>query len=148
MGRSVSVPRGATIVCYTPLSYYMSHDEDSGECFGDYEYDVQEVIQERVKHKYPSFKNCDDWLGREDHAILKNDYAFIGVSEYCGLLSIWLVPHDLKGAYYSEERMKIGLQKRFLTIIEPWFKKTFEDLTKLGTASNGESFFKRREKVG
>jgi hypothetical protein len=145
MGRSVSVPRDAAIVCYSSLDNYFETCPDSGELFGDWDYDVLEVIQEQVKEKYPSFKETYRWLGREDMTILENTYCGIGVSEYCGLLSIWLVPYVFED---NDNRHLIGLQKRFITVIEPWFKKTFGDLTKLGTASNGEAFFERREKVG
>ena len=81
MSRTVSVPYNAKIVCYQDVSWM--------EDYVEWE-DFLEEIQDRVMMNWPSFNPCDKWLDREDHAILQNDHCFVGVSEYCGLASIWV----------------------------------------------------------
>lgn len=45
-----------------------------------------------LRKAFPSLEKCDKWLDREDHAILSNRHAYVGISEYCGLVAVWIVP--------------------------------------------------------
>ena len=82
MGRSVSRPMDAIVVCYRDVS----------EITESYEWDdFIDWVQWVARDAWPSIRNADKWLGREDHVIAENDHAMIGVSEYCGLASVWLV---------------------------------------------------------
>jgi len=120
MGRSVSVPPAAELVAYK--TYEGEHE---------IEWDLLvEDVQEYFKAKYPSLENSGEWLGREDRAILENRLVYIGISEYCGLVSVWAVPKE----EYAD------LAARFVKQIAPYFQKIGE-LRKIGTASNGEAFF-------
>ena len=126
MGRSVSYANGSVAVCYNDVSDF----EDSWEWD-----DFIEYIKESAKSAFPSLDDCAQWLGREDHAILENSHCFIGISEYCGLAAIWLVPKD------SGDRPELA--ESWCAQVTPKFNKTFGELRKIGTFSNGESVFER-----
>ena len=83
-------------------------------------------------------QECSRWLDREDHAVMENDHAYIGVSEYCGLASIWFV---CKADY--EDVDYIGLTMAWCGKACNKFTETFGDLTKVATFSNGESVYQR-----
>ena len=126
MARSVSYASGSIAVCYRDIGYLEE----------DYQWrDFVEWVQDTALDNWPTFKDCDYWLGREDRAILENRWAYIGVSEYCGLASIWLVPKEPEG--------QIGLASKWCQSIIPTFKKTYGELVKVTTFSNGEAIFKR-----
>ena len=125
MGRGVSVPSDAETVAYIDIS----------ELEKDYEYDeIILDIMEQLKDKMPSLQETNEWLGREDKVILENALAYIGVSYYCGLMSLWIVPK------YQYEQLAYN-----------WISKIAHHVTKLGdlikqgTMSNGVSIFERRQ---
>ena len=126
MGRSVSYANGSVAICYQDVSEI----EDSWEWD-----DFIEGIQYRARKAFPSLDDCDQWPGREDHAILENSHCLIGVSEYCGLASIWLVPKD--DGEYPE------LAQAWCAQVTPKFNKLFGELRKIGQFSNGEAVFER-----
>ncbi len=134
MGRSVSTPSGCTAICYQDASDV--EDEIDFQMF-------VESLQERAKEKWQSFEEADRWLGREDHVILENELAMIGVSEYCGLVAIWLKSkhEDLDGSYYAEEASRAPLAEKWAELISGNFDKMFSQYNKIGTFSNGESVF-------
>lgn len=84
MSRTVSTPASALCVAYQDVS---EHDYDSFQWWLEGE-------AEAAKSLWPSFGDCDKWLDREDHAILENSLCYFGVSEYCGLAALWLVPKE------------------------------------------------------
>ncbi|MEK7499025.1 MAG: hypothetical protein AAB649_00275 [Patescibacteria group bacterium] len=96
----------------------------------------------QLKKKFPSFSECDKWLGREDHAIMGNNFAYFGISEYMGLVSLWLVAKE--GDYYGDEQA--GLRAHWVEQVKEKFVKEFSELHKLGTFSNGEAVFERIKK--
>jgi hypothetical protein len=134
MARSVSIPRGAQEVAYQDVS------EHDGETFAWFLDD----LRERARSFWPSFRSCDTWLEREDHAVLENDLCYLGVSEYCGLASIWLVPKadSHRGSFRGEAYLH-PLAVRWIARIAPTFHKAFGHYRKIGTFSNGESVFER-----
>lgn len=131
MGRSVSKPSGSIIAEYLHIEI-----EESWE-FREFLDDVREVVQER----YPSFRHEDKWLDNEDHAILRNDHALVGVSEYCGLVCVWaVVRRDIDTPELAQHWLEsiVGnfhkhLAKRYGSAL----------LRRIATASNGESFYER-----
>lgn len=127
MGRSVSYPSNAQVVCY---SY-----ELEGEPFF-YE-DIVEDIRETCKSEWKSLSDCEIWLDREDCAVLENELCYIGVSEYCSLVSIWIVP--------KEEYENIA--SNWIAQIERKFRRFFARLCKVGTFSNGEAVFEEIQHV-
>jgi hypothetical protein len=152
MGRSVSRPSNATAVAYRSFE---AEDEFDAEFEFEYLIDwVRETakeawpsmidwVRETAKEAWPSMVECDEWVGREDHAILSNDLAYIGLSEYCGLVSIWLV--DREDRYDGYDQGESNLCKPWCAQIERKFLKLFSEYQKIGTASNGESFYERVE---
>ena len=130
MGRSVSYPSRAEQVIYVDASELQDAD--------DFQWAIEEFQQEGVR-KFPSMSKCNTWVGREDHALLENKVAYLGVSEYCGLVSVWVVAKDdrygncqpLAGHWAS----KINLD-RLATCFG--YK-----LNHQGTMSNGEGVFSR-----
>lgn len=134
MGRSVSVPYNAVVVCYQHIEYVEEYD---GEEF-DF---LIEKIREDAKAAFPSLYSTDNWIGREDHAILANDYAYIGVSEYCGIVAIWVVPKDDNG--YSGDGSRVARALHWCNQIRNKFNKLFGELSKVGTFSNGEAVFQK-----
>jgi hypothetical protein len=98
--------------------------------------DIVWVCQEN----WPSLERIDRWIGREDHAILENGHAQIGVSEYCGLVAVWIVP--AVSDYFPEHA---GLAHHWISQIEDRFRERFGRLRSLGFFSNGEQVFQRTE---
>lgn len=152
MGRSVSTPHNATVVTYKPIEVdpYEDTDED-GETvtvepteldFQDAFDSMVEDLQEYAPTLWPSLRKCDEWLGREDHALLENDLCYIGISEYCGLIAYWIVPKSEHRAGYSDQHVD-NLCARWVSQIADKFVKTFGAYHKVGTFSNGESVYER-----
>jgi len=132
MSRSVSYPNGA-VVAFRDVS-------DMVDEF-DWEWFLEDV--KGVAHKaFPSMEETDKWLDREDHAILENQFAYIGVSEYCGLASVWLVVKDFD-TYYDDEQRLENLSENWVGLVENKFHKLFGELRKVATFSNGESVYER-----
>lgn len=127
MGRSVSYASGSIAIAYSHTD--INDNEFFESTFFD---DVIEDVRQHSNSLWPSLSNCDKWLGREDHAILENDHCYIGVSEYCGLVSTWLVPKE-------ENNLSVA----WCNQISNKFMKSFSTLNKVGQFSNGESFFER-----
>lgn len=130
MGRSVSVPCEAVAVGYQDVTYM--NDVDDPYMWTDYTSNIIDITAEQ----WPSLYPCDKWIGREDLVLLENEFAYIGVSEYCGLTSVWLV---CKADYEDIERE--GIARAWCRNISGKFLELFSEYEKLGTMSNGESVY-------
>ena len=102
-----------------------------------------EAFQTTMVQAFPSLSTCDEWLDREDRALLENNYCHIGMSEYCGLVSMWVVPKEC--TYYDSPGFE-GLRDRWIDQIGAKFFKTASNcfgkpLSKLGSMSNGEGVY-------
>lgn len=133
MGRSVSTPSGTVYTSYAALD-----DECDSDDFAWH----AEDFQREMRRAFPSLTECDEWVGREDHALLENTFAHFGVSEYCGLVAMWVCEKDLD---WRDEHM-VGLRDRWLSQVQQKFRKVAQScfgraLVKTGTFSNGEGFF-------
>lgn len=154
MGRSVSYPHNATVVAYKTIEVepYEDEDEDGNLVTRepdeeDYRWAFESVVedlQEYAPTLWPSLRKCDKWLDNEDHALLENDLAYMGISEYCGLVAIWIVPRTDDHGYESTA----NLCETWCNKIETKFLKTFGTLHKIAVASNGEAFFERVKTEG
>ena len=131
MSRSVSHPSGA-VVCFRDVTDFE---------FDDWDWFI-ELITDSAKEAFPSMENADKWLDNEDHAILENSFAYIGVSEYCGLASVWMVRKE-NDLYYAEDIAIDNLADNWIGLVENKFCKMFGEYRKIGTASNGESFYEK-----
>ena len=123
MGRSVSYAKGSIAIAY---SYFESENE--------FDF-VIENMQQHAMSIWTSLSACDKWLGREDHAVLENAHCYMGLSEYCGLVSYWIVPKEDN-----------NLSKAWCNSIANKFKSAFGTINKVGTFSNGEAVFERKVK--
>lgn len=147
MGRSVSYPSGAWVTfCETPVDppYCRECDDDSGDCGhdmlpGEADWDwINEEHQSEIRRLFPSFWTADEWRGREDHVLARNRLVDFGVSEYCGLMAVWLaVRTDLDTA--GQE----ALAEQWCKSVWPKFQKAFGTHQKVGSFSNGEGVYRR-----
>lgn len=98
-------------------------------------------IRETLRGKFPSFQNADHWPEHESHCIAENSHCQIVISEYCGLVSLGVVPTGTWEAYYKPPSAFSAAWAAKNVV--PFLRKTWGELRKIGTASNGESFFER-----
>lgn len=91
MGRSVSIPSAARAVVFQFLE--VEEDAAVDDAHLAFE-DELTVLREKAIRTWPSMVACRTFVGIEDLAIAQNVYAQFGVSEYCGLMSIWLLPRS------------------------------------------------------
>lgn len=140
MGRSISTPSGA-LVCFTVLE--PETDEDDGFAW-EFEWFVERVIDD-ANTAFPSLWRCDTWRGREDHVLLRNAYADLGISTLGSMVAIWVVERN-DGAYHDSdaERRRAGRAQHWLAQIAPRFDALFGDYDRLGIMSNGESVYRKR----
>lgn len=165
MGRSVSYATGAEWVMYCDPK--LNDNETCWDCEGAKEvggeecetcngegdvepdYDTTSMrwddfigaLRHEMKTGFPSLHECDHWLGNEDHSILENGHAYIGVSEYCGLVSVWCVPKE------NEYGGDSPLASRWASSIERKASKALDRVArryvKLASMSNGEGVYQR-----
>ena len=155
MSRSVSVARGAVAVAYAALNPVLV-DEESKEYrefdSDDFDFAVEDV-QNYLPSLYPSLVACDEWLGNgrsEDHALLENKHCYVGVSEYCGLVSAWIVPKE-DDCYHSDKYLN-GLSAHWCDQVGSKIVKVVarcfgQSLIKQGIFSNGEAIFQPADGV-
>lgn len=129
MGRSVSTPNNTRAVAYTVA------DEDELEDFHEY----LDHVRNRICAMFPASEPCNEWVGREDQAIAENALVYFGVSEYCGLIAIWIAGKD-DGDRLSE------LRDRWVRQNAQRFIMAFQTVEKIGTFSNGEAVFQAMKK--
>ena len=151
MSRSVSYASGAFAVAYEDVSSFGYRDEDAegnkidkpeyDEVLGSIDWeDFVDNLAYRAKKLWPSLQNCEKWLGSEDKAILENRFAYFGISEYCGLASVWFVLKD----DLVEGLAKNAKVTMWANQVEKTFHKNFGTLRKIGTFSNGEAVYERK----
>lgn len=152
MGRSVSYPSGAWVTfCETPRDgdWCANCDASAEDCTcpegdrdwsdGETDWDwIKEDRQAEIQRLFNSFWEADDWLGREDHVLARNRLVNFGISEYCGLMAVWLVVRgDLETA--GQE----ALAEQWIKSVWPKFRATFGTRHKVGAMSNGEGVYQR-----
>ena len=143
MSRSVSVPNNAAWSVYI----YPERNGETDHDFGDFAQSWDNFIEDLRNLFIDGFKSlhiCDRWLGREDRVILENDHAYIGVSEYNGVVSVWCVPIDDE---------KLSLHENWAGQIERKAQRTiseagYEVMVSGGRFSNGEQVFHVLDKPG
>jgi len=137
MGRSVNYLNNAEVVLYFPFDY--SDDVEMDNMNWD---DMVENLKCEIKAKLPSYYEVKDkWGNRETRIILENSFCSIGISEYCGLVSLSVAPRENDYENYSE-----GLAIHHANQIRGTLEKVLHDLglknlRKVGTFSNGEAVF-------
>ena len=108
------------------------------------------TISDAIKAKYKSFEDVkNEWDGRETRIILRNTFAEIGISEYCGCASLSIRVRDDLGEWYRDKDITAlgenwvdnawdGILKTLDTKAS-WLKR----LNRIGGFSNGESVYER-----
>ncbi len=136
MGRSVSVPSGAEATAY--LNYEAGEDADEMDWA-----DFRDCIAGVLSEKYPSLVGCKYWLDREERVFLENRHAQVAISEYCGCVSVSLVPKR-NDDHYPEYRIALAWCQQVAKGFEAIIAKKFPDsaMQSIGRASNGEQFFR------
>lgn len=135
MGRSVSYPSGAVVV------FARADEIEDRYDFRDF---VIEPFVERLREIFPSVEADDRWLDREDHVVASNRLAYFGVSEYCGLVSYWMVARDdLRDANGYEMGDSFG--EAWVARVASRFTDEFGDLVKVGSFSNGEGVYRAKD---
>lgn len=134
MSRSVWTHRDAIETVFFSVE---SDIEDGDFDSDDWDFLV-DSIRETLTKKFPSFETADSWPERESHCILQNGLAQIVISEYCGLVSLGVIPRDDSS----------GASANFATSwceknIAPFIRKTWGQLRRVATFSNGETIFER-----
>ncbi len=115
-----------------------ANDDDYSQSFDD----LLENIIAAIESKYPSLSEPHKklWDGNETRIILTNNWAEIGISEYCSLVSLSI-------------RVNSGLEEKH-GLAEQWIKKVWpsmvrhakentyhNNLCKVASFSNGEGVF-------
>lgn len=101
----------------------------------DYEWDdFTDELESRLTDLFPSLETASEWDNNETRIILENHHAVIGLSEYCGLVSVSI--------RHKDDDEQVGLHKHWVDSIESKFLSIGE-LKKVGTFSNGEAVFER-----
>lgn len=125
MGRTVSYPQGAEVA-------FQHHDSDEA---GDFSFLVDD-IRDEAERIWPSMSAGRPlWLGREDRVLLSNEHAHFGISEYCGIVAIWLVVRD--------DAERFWLADHWVRQARAKLRAAFGELTMMGRFSNGEALFQR-----
>jgi hypothetical protein len=155
MGRSVSYANDSLLVAYAEWwqpdpayiadervdleepDYYPEPDQDEFQWWADW-------VQETACTYWPSFAPIEQWLDREDKAIAENDLGYIGVSEYCGVASVWFTPKP-NSWEYSDTHNREQLARGFAVKIAARFYATFATLDRIGGFSDGTSYYHRKE---
>jgi len=141
MSRSVNYLNDAVYVGYINFQCDSENiDVDSEyewECFRDW-------LADELKAKYKSFfREWDKWEGNETRIILENNFVSVGLSAYCGLVSISIAPRYSE--YGDFENLAINWINQVSSGVDkilascPWG----EQLNKVGSFSNGEGVFEK-----
>lgn len=141
MGRSVNYLDNAEVILYFPFE----SDEDEYINRQNWD-DIKENLISEIKAKLPSYYEVDKWGNRETRIILENNLCSIGISEYCGLVSLSVAPRSETNYYGSEGQYKENFAIHHARQIEGTLEKVLcelglKNLRKVGTFSNGEAVF-------
>jgi len=145
MSRGVSYATGSVWKFYL----YPQKDGKTEDEFGTFDWDefidnLKTVLKGWGRKGLRSLNDCNKWLGWEDHAILENGHAYIGVSEYCGTVCLWCVPKDQDGYRPDTTSIREHWCAQVEGTVRKILLKAFPDslMESLGHASNGEQFFR------
>jgi len=134
MGRSVSKASNSRIVEYIDVSWVEE----------EWDYlDLREDIMDRLSANFPSLEEDDKFLGREDHVIASNNLVYVGISEYCGLASLWVTPRAYHDDFYYGEKDTTGLAEHWCDTISEKFHKEFGEYNRVGGFSDGTSIYEK-----
>lgn len=109
--------------------------------------DDVENLRCELKAAFPSLDDDKRWLGNEDRVIASNEHANFGISEYCGLVAVWVrakYRDDFtgpdEGQHFLADFWIASIDKSLRKVVADTFGET---LRKIGTFSNGSAVFER-----
>jgi hypothetical protein len=162
MGRSVNYLNRATSISFSNHEFgyeYPYNDEADeydktgdkvyNECIADMHWDdFVYNLKEALEKYYPSFEfNAKgfEWEDREVKIIARNKLAIIGLSEYCGLISLSIRPVE---AEWYQDRHFNALGEQFASQVNldkvlGYANGDESLLRKVGSFSNGEGILRR-----
>jgi hypothetical protein len=106
-----------------------------------YEWDSSiESVREALQERWPSLEDADEWHD-EVHIIAQNAHSVVGISEYNGFVSLSLAPRYDRSEYWRAPDDNLGAWWR--EKVAPKFLTLFSEYEKIGTASNGEGFYRK-----
>lgn len=91
-----------------------------------------ELFKEEFNKKYPSFKPCDIWIDRQNHAVLESDFFYIAVADNEWSMAVQLLqkePEDTDHPNYTRSR-QMKFHQIYLNGIRDCL---FSQFDKLGT---------------
>jgi hypothetical protein len=140
MGRSVSYANGSEVVIYSYIEPVIDDEDNYDEFLTQLAWDDAIYnLKYEAKEAFPSLEDCDEWLGREDHAILENNLVYIGISEYMNIVSVWVVPKE--DEHYA---FGVSFAKKIEAKLNEVVKSAFGlRLNQVGRFSNGEAVFSK-----
>ena len=157
MGRSVNRLSHATAVAYThvePYSRNGEQDEETGEVITNYEPneddyrivwdDFYDNVKDTLKTKYPSLEDCKRWEDNEVSIFLENRIVEIGISEYCGLVSISFRPKESGWGEKATEPLAECWINHNWAGIEKALSGVCELLNRVGGFSDGTSVYEKK----
>jgi hypothetical protein len=121
---------------------YVDYEEDVDLAQMNFD-DAVANVRGDVMAQLPRFGACDEWIGREDRAILASPEFYVGVSEYCGIVAVWAVPRERDDDEDGEPLTRALSAARLQTLLHEVASYFGETLEKVGTFSNGEAVFRR-----
>lgn len=151
MGRSVNYLNNAEYVIYFTSDFLNGIDEEGNfsetEAMMNWDNFIYNLKYEICK-KLKSYSPCERWGNSETSIFLENNFAEIGISEYCGLYSLSIQIKEDEYSDYQERARRENLGKNHIWQV----KKSLENallncgvnlLNRVGTFSNGNGVYEK-----
>ena len=143
MGRSVNYLDNSEVVLYFPLDNEYNEEGEFDEFLSEMNWDdIIDNLCYEIKAKLPSYYDVKDkWGNRETRIILENNLCSIGISEYCGLVSLSVAPKNNEYDAWHESFALRHVRQIEGTLEKVLCELGLKNLHKVGTFSNGEAVF-------
>lgn len=133
MGRSVDYLTGAV-----ERSYLSMDSMDEWEW-----YDFMEDLTNTLESMFPSMDRVERWDGSETRIFLANTMAEVGISEYCGMVSLSIRANQ-RTDHLTEAFMEAWCSKVWPSVDKMLAKHYPGSVcVPMGTFSNGETVYRR-----
>jgi hypothetical protein len=122
-------------------NFSSQYDDEDGTHTEDYDFQRDEwetslyEFKAGLKKKYNSFTECDEWINRDERAVLENSLFYIVVEDNEWSMAIKLVQKEQD--YYSRGNivnLQAGLYKKYLNGMKDVLFEQFEELGVYGGA--------------
>ena len=143
MGRSVNYLNNAEVVIY----FSFDNDGDESDYPADLAWDdLIDNLVFSIQKRLPSYEVCkNEWDNNETRIILQNRLCNIGISEYCGLVSLSVAPRNsdnLDSFDTFRDNFAVRHAKQIKHTLEGIVDlHTASRLNRVGTFSNGTGAF-------